>query len=130
MTSFRFEIQPRSRKASRLFGTVLRELKKAIAAEGLTMAELGRRLGVNRSVVTRQVTGHANLTLRSLADLAWATDHDIVFQLKKPSPAFRQNSRVLLPSTSFYEPPRPKTNAAASLIRTNDDVFEPTSQSS
>lgn len=126
MTSFHFEIPPRDRKASRFFGAVLRELRKAIAVEGLSMAEIGRRLGVNRSVVTRQVGGKANLTLRTLADLAWATDHEIVFQLKRPTATFGQNIAPL-PSAdeAFYEPPRPKTDAATSLLRSDPGTFVP-----
>ena len=52
------------------------------------------KLDVHRSLINRQFSGEANLTLRSLADLAWAMDMEITFELKKPVVEVGQNQPV------------------------------------
>src|SRR6266481_7263280 len=82
MTFFRFDIDTRSRLAGRFIGRVRRELLKAIKEEkrdGLTQQELARRLETRRSDINRQLSGEAEITLRSLADLAWALDREVFF---------------------------------------------------
>jgi len=83
--SFQFAIDSRSRKAARFMRRVRTELQKALEEEKgkrkITQAELARLLGVDRSVINKQLTGSGNLTLRSIADWAWALDRDIVFSL-------------------------------------------------
>ncbi|KAB1079387.1 helix-turn-helix domain-containing protein [Methylobacterium soli] len=88
MTSFRFDVGSRGRKAARFITRVRNELQKAVVEEressGLNQQKLATKLGVNRSVINRQLSGEANLTLRSVAELAWALDRDIEFSLSKP----------------------------------------------
>jgi transcriptional regulator with XRE-family HTH domain len=87
MTFFRFDISARSRTAGRLMGRIRRELLKAVTEEkqaGLTQQELARRLESGRSNINRQLSGEAEITLRSLADLAWALDREITFELRRP----------------------------------------------
>jgi transcriptional regulator with XRE-family HTH domain len=100
MTFFRFDIGARSRTAGRLMGRVRRELLRAVTEEkqaGLTQQELARRLQSGRSNVNRQLSGEAEITLRSLADLAWALDREITFELRRPDQAAGQN---IAPQTS------------------------------
>jgi len=100
MTFFRFDIGARSRTAGRLIGRVRRELLRAVTEEnraGLTQQELARRLQSRRSNINRQLSGEAEITLRSLADLAWALDREITFELRRPDEAVGQN---ILPQTS------------------------------
>ncbi|WP_210115127.1 helix-turn-helix domain-containing protein [Roseovarius aestuariivivens] len=52
-------------------------------ASGLTKAELARRIGVDRSVITKILRGKSNLTERSIGELAWALGYDAELQLKK-----------------------------------------------
>ena len=95
MTSFQFDVGSRARKAGRFIGRVRSELLKALserkANAGLTQQALATRLGVHRSLVNRQLSGESNLTLRSLADLAWAMDMELSFELREPVPGFGQN---------------------------------------
>lgn len=49
-------------------------LLEAMEAQGITKAELAERLGCSRAYVTQLLGGTRNMTLRSLADLAWALD--------------------------------------------------------
>ena len=104
MTSFQFDIGSRARNAGRFIGRVRNELLKALAdqkLEGkLTQQELARKLEVHRSLVNRQLSGEANLTLRSLADLAWAMDMEISFELKKPVAEAGQNEPVITSTIS------------------------------
>ena len=96
MTSFQFAPSPRKRKVARFITRVRRELQKAFmeekAARGLTQAKLARTLGSHRSIVCRQLAGSANLTLRTLADYAWALDRDLLFSLEKPSVSVGSNA--------------------------------------
>ena len=98
MTSFQFDIGGRARNAGRFIGRVRDELLKALSErkkEGkISQQELASKLEVHRSVINRQLTGEANLTLRSLADLAWAMGMEISFELKKPSVEAGQNFTV------------------------------------
>jgi ribosome-binding protein aMBF1 (putative translation factor) len=94
MMFFRFDIDARSRSAGRFIGRVRRELLRAITEEkraGLTQQELARRLESQRSNVNRQLSGEAEITLRSLAELAWALDREIAFELRRPDNAAGQN---------------------------------------
>ncbi len=100
MTFYRFDIDARSRKAGRLIGRIRSELLKALTEEkraGLTQQELARRLEVGRSALNRQLSGESNLSLRSLADLAWALDREIDFELRRPVESAGQN---IAPETS------------------------------
>jgi ribosome-binding protein aMBF1 (putative translation factor) len=94
MMFFRFDIDARSRSAGRFIGRVRRELLRAITEEkraGLTQQELARRLESQRSNINRQLSGEAEITLRSLAELAWALDREIAFELRRPDNAAGQN---------------------------------------
>jgi len=108
MTFFRFDIDARSRMAGRLLGRIRRELLKAVTEEkraGLTQQQLARRLESDRLNINRQLSGEAEMTLRSLADLAWALDREITFELRPINTASGQN---IAPTTSTigYQPVR------------------------
>jgi transcriptional regulator with XRE-family HTH domain len=108
MTFFRFDIGERSRTAGRFIGRVRRELLRAITEEqraGLTQQELARRLESRRSNINRQLSGEAEITLRSLADFAWALDREITFELRRPDEAAGQNIAPIT-STTGHKPIR------------------------
>lgn len=88
MTSFHFDIGSRARNAGRFISRVQGELLRALAERKkesrFSQQSLANKLEVHRSLVNRQLTGEANLTLRSLADLAWAMDLEIELELRKP----------------------------------------------
>jgi len=86
--------------AGRFIGRVRRELLKAIMEEksgGLTQQELARRLATRRSDINRQLSGEAEITLRSLADLAWALDREVTVELRRAEGTAGQN---IAPTTS------------------------------
>lgn len=107
MTFFRFDIDARSRRAARLLGRVRRELLKALVEQrqrGLTQQELARRLDTRRATVNRQLSGEAEITLRGLADLAWALDREISIELRRPQ--LRDGQNAPMTSTAGYQPAR------------------------
>ena len=87
MISYVFDIGDRARKVSRFIAHVRSELQRALieekSARKITQQSIAEKIGVNRSVINRQFKGEENLTLRSIAELAWALDWEPQFQLKK-----------------------------------------------
>lgn len=51
---------------------------------GLSGVDLAKKLGVSRSRVSKMLSGHENLTLRSLADIAQALEMVPTFSLERP----------------------------------------------
>jgi transcriptional regulator with XRE-family HTH domain len=49
-------------------------ISELMLAKGLTRAELAKRIGKTRGFVTQVLAGNRNMTLRTLADLAFALD--------------------------------------------------------
>ena len=88
MNLYVYEIGEKARKASKFIGQVRAELRKAVVLEKksrkISQQQIATVIGVNRSVINRQLTGFENLTLRRVAELAWALDWEIVFYLRKP----------------------------------------------
>ena len=73
----------------------MRALSQRKSEGGLPQQALAEKLGMQRSLINRQLAGEANLSLRSLADLAWAMDMEISFELKKPMANAGQNQPIL-----------------------------------
>ena len=109
MNSYLFDIGGKKRAAARFIGRVRAELQRALISEKatrkLTQQAIAKLIGVNRSVINRQLMGYENMTLRSVAELAWALGWDILFELRKP--AFRVISNQSRPTPSpLFEPPQ------------------------
>jgi hypothetical protein len=104
VTSFHFDIGSRARHAGRFIGRVRGELLRALAEQkakaALPQQVMAQKLGIERSLLNRQLSGETNLSLRSLADLAWAMDMEISFELKVPTSMARQNQPVQTMTTS------------------------------
>jgi plasmid maintenance system antidote protein VapI len=109
MSSYTFDIGAKARKAARFIGQVRAELQRALIAEKaarkLTQQQIATMIGVNRSVINRQIMGLENLTLRSVAELAWALDWEISFSLRKPAQAQIRVDAPEQATRSNNEPP-------------------------
>lgn len=74
-------ISPRQRTYARLIGEVRRALNEALIEEnkahGLTKSKIAATLGKNKSFVSRQLNGTGNMTLETLADLAYALNRPV-----------------------------------------------------
>ena len=94
--SFQVTITPSRRAAARFVSHVRRAIQKALAEEtqrtGVTQSDLARAIGVNRSVVSREIRGHMDLTLSRVAELAWALGRKPVFELAEPRISMGSNS--------------------------------------
>ena len=58
----------------RLVLAATEDLCELMVRQDVSKAELARRLGTSRANITQLLNGSRNLTLRTLADLAWACD--------------------------------------------------------
>jgi hypothetical protein len=91
MTSFRFGIDERNLTVSLMVHRIRDKLQRALLEEKqnqkFTQAQLARKLGVDRSVINRQLSGRENISVRRLAEFAWALGRDISFELPKDLPA-------------------------------------------
>ena len=85
MTSYKSRITPRRRKFVRLIGDIQEELHRVLMDEheatGITQADIARMLGKDRSFVSRKMSGRSNMTLETIAELAWALDREILFRM-------------------------------------------------
>ena len=124
--SFRINLSDRSKISARLIRRVHREIQKAFALrsnQGLTQQALADKLAVNRATVNKRLLGHDNLTLRSIADLAWAMDADIIFRIEP---------RELHSEANYYRPDpqsiRPKLSGStsSSAVPTSDFTLRQT----
>jgi plasmid maintenance system antidote protein VapI len=87
MISYVFDISEKQRRVSRFIGNVRAELQRALLAEKssrkITQQQIANNLGVNRSVINRQLMGTENLTLASVVEIAWAIGWEPYFELRK-----------------------------------------------
>lgn len=83
--SFQMRLDARSRKSARFIAKVHKQMQDAFVrsykSTGMTQQKLAEKLGVDRSFVNRKLSGEGNLTLRTIADFAWALDCDVDFAL-------------------------------------------------
>jgi transcriptional regulator with XRE-family HTH domain len=112
--SYRMRISDRSRKAGRFVSKVHNEIQRAFVESGLKQQELAQKLGIDRSLVNRRLLGEANLTLRSIADLAWALDQNIKFSFSKESETGLKNEFVakVEPKLSTFKPVQSSTKSS------------------
>lgn len=125
--SYRFSVDPKSRKVGRFLGRVRREIQKAFEEEkksrGLTQAQIARLLGVDRSVVNRQLMGTENLTLRRVGEFAWVFGRDIeFFMLKKTIPAGANIAYDISTSASDIQEVQAPSSPATTALRTDPNA--------
>ncbi|OSQ30274.1 hypothetical protein [Thalassospira sp. MCCC 1A03138] len=83
---FKINLTPHSRAAGRFIGQVRRDLVKAVeeatSKYGKTRSDMARNIGCDKAVITRKLSGKADLTLRSIAEIAYEsnTRPKIVFE--------------------------------------------------
>jgi hypothetical protein len=81
-----------------------------------------RVLDERRPVINRQLLGKENMTLRSVAELAWALGWEIRFELRKP---VSLEARFGIPQTTTTEPPPraiPTNQQTVVVTRTDKDL--------
>ncbi|MBX8785367.1 helix-turn-helix transcriptional regulator [Ochrobactrum sp. GRS2] len=85
--SYLFELSPLEDAGATLVSEVGHALQHAVSEERklkkLTKQKIATTLGVHRSHVHRMLSGHYNLTLISLAELAYAIGREVRVSLEK-----------------------------------------------
>jgi predicted XRE-type DNA-binding protein len=113
MSSFQITITPKERAAGRFVSRVRRALQKALAEEanerGINQSDIARMIGVNRSVISREIRGHKDLTLSRVGELVWAMGGVPLFEIQWPHS--RQGSNL----AQFGVQPQTVTSAQADL---------------
>lgn len=81
-------------------------ITEVMDAEGISKAELARRLDKSRAYVTQVLDGSRNMTLRTLSDLAFALGYRIRIE-REPIPELAQGSLSHGPSkvVQFHQHP-------------------------
>jgi len=85
MTSASPRLDKRRRTFVRLIGEIHHALNQALSEEkesrGLNKTKIARLLGLDRSAISKKFDGRHNMTLESLADLAFALDRPVKVSL-------------------------------------------------
>ncbi len=98
---------PKNRKAAaRFIGKVRRRLQEMLADEPeISRTEIADVIGVHRSVITRQLNGHADMSLGRVAEIAWAAGYRPTFDLIKIEKGERHNAQeVVAPAKQAVTP--------------------------
>lgn len=69
-------------QAERLALAVTEEISRRMQEEGVTKAELARRLGVSKARITHLLNGSPNLTLRTIASVAVALGSEVDLRIR------------------------------------------------
>lgn len=103
MTSSSLTLDKRRRTYVRMIGEIQHALRQALGEENakrnLTRTEMARLLGTNKSFITRKLSGSGNMTLETLADLAFALDRSVKITLPARTAASEANTLAALPQT-------------------------------
>jgi transcriptional regulator with XRE-family HTH domain len=93
--SFRFDVGARARSASRLIGNLRSDIIAAVVkhrtSENVSQQRLAETIGISRSDLNSYLSGQKDLTLRSLADIAFALNKEIVVELRDPDSGSKGN---------------------------------------
>lgn len=83
--------QKRRRTFVRFLGEINHALHEALEEEfrarGLTQAEMARIIGRSKSFVSRKMSGTSNMTIETLADLAFALDRPVMISFPSRHPS-------------------------------------------
>lgn len=120
---------------SRIHDLLLEAYAYRAETEGLDQARLADKLGVDKAVVSRRLSGASNLTERTLAETFWALDHELTFdavpteRLKRGNASTEARSNVpVAPSSTIVAPAPPSPRANGSITFRGNLEFSKVSQ--
>jgi transcriptional regulator with XRE-family HTH domain len=118
MTSFQITLTPSKRAAGRFVNSVRRGLQRIFAEEqakrGLTQAQIAREIGVNRSVIHRELMGQKDITLGRVGELASAMGRKAVIEFREMAQA-----------TGNIQVVEPPLTAITEFVDTNEEMADP-----
>jgi transcriptional regulator with XRE-family HTH domain len=95
MTSSKLKVDERRRSYVRLLGEINHALNGALAEEnakrGLTITKMAQLLKRSKSHISRKMNGSSNMTLETLADLAYALNRPVKVLLPERGQAANTN---------------------------------------
>lgn len=101
--SFQFDYNPIEDAGSEAIHNAGRELQLALierqAEEKFTQQDIADMLNVDKSRITKCLSGFNNLTLRTFGELAYVMDYDIEFKLVRRGAAAKEIRREKVPIT-------------------------------
>lgn len=90
MKSYRTGVKPHRRSAAKFVAEIHREIQKAYLEEmmstGINQSKIADALGVNRSVISKQMRGTADISSARIGEIAWALGRKAKLTLEKPAP--------------------------------------------
>ncbi len=97
MPSSSLHVGKRRRTYLRLLSEITHAINRALVEEfrarGLTQTQMAKTLGVDKSFISKKLSGEGNMTLETLADLAFALDRPVMVQLPSRHPMRMSNQR-------------------------------------
>lgn len=104
MKSLRLGLTPHRRVATRFIGSVRRKLQKALADNPeMTQSQIAEALGIDRSVITRQLRGTADLSVGRVAEIACVLGYEPDFNLVRIKATPGQNAPAPSPGLLAYQ---------------------------
>ena len=74
------KVEPREAQYARYALGILAMLREAVdrrVEEGMSKADIAKKIGRDKSSLTRVLNGRVrNITIKTISDILWATDHD------------------------------------------------------
>ncbi len=89
--SYQIKLDKRARQAAKFISKLQMRIQEMLVQSGMTQQEVAERLGVDRSVINRRLTGKANLTARSIADFSYVFGKEIDIKFSDPAKETRVN---------------------------------------
>ncbi|RTL63703.1 MAG: hypothetical protein EKK41_22930 [Hyphomicrobiales bacterium] len=124
MTSYQFSVDEKEMAGAEFMAMVHQELQKAFLYEkkhnNISQQLVATKLGVNRSVVNRQIGGLENITSRSVGELLWALGWRPKFEAIRIEPGARGAN---------IRPDEITTDARATEVVLEDPLLKPAQRS-
>lgn len=99
MRSIRSNISNRRKAYLALSSMIESQLRDAFAEEvarsDLSQSEVARRLNVDRSTVNKRLRGSTNMTIETIADMAWAIGRSVDVKIYDPAEIKTNASQVV-----------------------------------
>lgn len=119
-------ILPQRKAAIRAIGKAHARLAQMLAEEkaavGLTKAAIARRLGIDPSALSRRLNGRSNLTLESLAEIAWAAGREVEIELPQREHGNRQHATMFLDNAAAKVGPTSTTTLKTVTDKTHQSM--------
>ena len=120
MPSFQLGVTPHRRAAGRFVANVRRKLQRAFADNpDITQSDVASVLGVNRSVINRQLRGTKDLSLSRVAEIAEVLGYEVDFDLVPRIPEPMANHPAMPANVSQFQV---KTEVTSGAARTSDSL--------